>query len=212
MIGIIGRKLGMSRVFTKDGRSVPVTVFEVTPNRVTQVKMPKRDGYAAIQVTTGERRKTRVNKALAGIFAKANMAPGRRLMEFRFDGEHDYSVGDEIRADLFEPGARVDVQGQTIGKGFAGVVKRHGFRGGRASHGASLAHRKGGSIGQCQSPGRVFPGKKMAGQMGAVARTQQNLEVVRVDVEQDLLLIKGSVPGARGSDVVIRPAIKARTS
>ncbi|MHB8346614.1 MAG: 50S ribosomal protein L3 [Acidiferrobacterales bacterium] len=211
-IGLIGRKVGMSRVYTADGTAVPVTVFEVGPNRVTQVKTPDTDGYRAVQVTVGERRSGRVGKPAAGHFAKANVAPGRGLWEFRLDeGEGaELKPGTEIKVDIFNPGQKVDVQGTSIGKGFAGVIKRHHFGGGRASHGNSLSHRAPGSIGQRQTPGRVFPGKKMAGHLGNVTRTQQNLEVVQVDAGRNLLLVKGAVPGPKGADVMIRPAVKAQ--
>jgi len=204
----------MTRVYGEDGAAVPVTVLEVAANRVTQVKSDDNDGYRAVQVTVGNRRPNRVSKAMAGHFAKANTEAGRGLWEFRLgDGEGDDLVaGGEIKVDIFEVGQKVDVQGTTIGKGFQGVIKRHHFGGGRASHGNSINHRTPGSIGQCQTPGRVFPGKKMSGHMGNATRTQQNLEVVRVDVERNLLLVKGSIPGAKGSDVVIRPAIKAKQS
>lgn len=213
-ISVVGRKIGMTRIFGEDGAVVPVTVFEVNANRITQVKGNDKDGYRAVQVTIGERRPNRVTKAMAGHFAKANVEPGRGVWEFRLgDGEgEDLATGSEIKADIFEVGQKVDVQGTTIGKGFAGVMKRHHFGGGRASHGNSLSHRVPGSIGQNQTPGRVFPGKKMAGHLGSVTRTQQNLEVVRVDVERNLLLLKGSVPGSKGSDVIIRPAIKTKKS
>jgi large subunit ribosomal protein L3 len=210
-IGVIGRKMGMTRLFTEDGTAVAVTVLEVGANRVTQVKEDSRDGYRAIQVTTGNRRR-RLNKATAGHFAKAGVEPGRGLWEFRLapgEGE-DLKPGAEIKVDSFSVGQKVDVQGTSVGKGFAGVMKRHGFRGGRATHGNSLAHRAPGSIGQRTTPGRVFPGKKMAGHMGNVRRTQQTLEVVSVDPERNLLLVKGAVPGATGGDVVILPAVKAR--
>ncbi len=209
-LGVVGRKVGMTRLFTEDGRSVPVTVVEVEPNRITQVKTREKDGYCALQVTVGARRPRRVPRPIAGHFAKAQVEPGRGLWEFRV-AESDlgaYGAGAEIKVDLFAEGQKIDVLGATIGKGFAGVMKRHGFGGGRATHGNSKAHRKPGSIGQNQDPSRVFPGKKMAGQMGAARRVQQNLEVVRVDTERNLLLIKGSVPGPRGFDVVIRPAVK----
>lgn len=211
-IGVIGRKVGMSRVYKADGTAVPVTVFEVGPNRVTQVKAADTDGYRAVQVTVGERRPTRVSKPAAGHFAKANVAPGRGLWEFRLDeGEGaDLAPGAEIKVDIFNPGQKVDVQGTSIGKGFAGVIKRHHFGGGRASHGNSLSHRAPGSIGQRQTPGRVFPGKRMAGHLGNVTRTQQNLEVVQVDAGRNLLLVKGAVPGPKGADVMIRPAVKAQ--
>lgn len=211
-IGLIGRKAGMTRVFTEDGASVPVTVVEVEPNRITQVKNPDSDGYRAFQVTTGGRRATRVTKAAAGHFAKAGTEAGRGLWEFRLaDGEgDDFAVGKQIGVDIFEAGQKVDVAGTTIGKGFAGGVKRHNFRMQDATHGNSLSHRAPGSIGQCQTPGRVFKGKKMAGHLGNVRRTTQNLEIVRVDNERNLLLIKGAVPGARGGDVIVMPAVKAR--
>lgn len=205
-IGIVARKIGMSRVFTADGSSVPVTVFEASPNRVTQVKSVDKDGYAAVQVTVGTRRPNRVTKAMAGHLAKAGVEPGRMTKEFRLEGETgEWVPGTEIKVDQFEAGQKVDVQGTTVGKGYAGVMKRHNFGGGRATHGNSLSHRAPGSIGQNQDPGRVFPGKKMAGHMGNVTRTQLRLEVVRVDAERNLLLVKGSVPGAKGSDVIIRP-------
>jgi large subunit ribosomal protein L3 len=212
-LGIIGKKIGMTRIFAADGAAVPVTVVEVDPNRITQVKDEANDGYRAVQVTIGVRRPGRVTKAAAGHFAKANTAPGRGLWEFRLDaGEGDgLAAGGELKVDMFAVGQKVDVQGTSIGKGFAGVMKRHHFAGGRATHGNSLSHRAPGSIGQRQTPGRVFPGKKMAGHMGNVTRTQQNLEVVRVDGERNLLLVKGAVPGPKGADVIIRPAIKAKS-
>lgn len=202
----------MTRVFDDSGRSTPVTVVEVEPNRITQVKRTGSDGYAALQVTVGERRPNRVTRPLKGHFAKAGVEPGRGLWEFRLTEEEleQFTAGSSLTAEMFEQGQRVDVQGTTIGRGFAGAMKRHGFGGGRATHGNSKAHRKPGSIGQNQDPGRVFPGKKMAGHMGNVLRTQQNLEVVRVDAERNLLLIKGSLPGARGQDLVIRPSVKRR--
>lgn len=201
----------MSRLFVEDGRSIPVTILEVGGNRVAQVKTVEKDGYAAVQVAVGARRPSRVTKPMAGHYAKAGVEAGRGLWEFRLDaGEGaELAPGAELKLDIFQVGQKVDVQGTTIGKGFAGVMKRHGFGGGRASHGNSLSHRAPGSIGQNQSPGRVFPGKRMAGQMGNVTRTQQNLEVVRVDAERNLLLVKGAVPGPRGGDVVIRPAVKS---
>ncbi len=213
-LGLVGKKIGMSRVFAEDGVSIPVTVLQVAANRVTQVKTPQRDRYAAVQVTIGRRRPGRVTKAMSGHFAKAGVEPGVGLWEFRLseDESCELEPGGEISVDIFTAGQKVDVTGTTVGKGFAGVVKRYGFGGGRASHGASLTHRAAGSIGQCQDPGRVFPGKKMAGQMGNVTRTQQNLEVVRVDTERRLLLVKGSVPGPKGTNVVIKPAIKAKAT
>ena len=211
-LGLVGKKVGMSRVYSADGTAVPVTVFEVGPNRIAQVKTADNDGYRAVQVTIGARRPSRVTKPLAGHFAKAGVAAGRGLWEFRLDtGEGDsLQPGGQVKVDIFAVGQKVDVQGTSIGKGFAGVMKRHHFAGGRASHGNSLSHRAPGSIGQRQTPGRVFPGKKMAGHLGHATCTQQNLEVVRVDVERNLLLIKGAVPGPKGSDVLIRPAVKSR--
>ena len=212
-IGVIGRKRGMTRIFSAEGASIPVTVIEVEPNRVSQVKTVETDGYRALQVTTGERRASRVTKALAGHFAKAGVEPGRGLWEFRLaDGEgEEFQAGAEIKADVFEAGQMVDVTGTSIGKGFAGTVKRHNFRTQDATHGNSLSHRVPGSIGQNQTPGRVFKGKKMSGHMGNARTTTQNLEVVRVDADRNLLLVKGAVPGAKGGDVIVLPAVKART-
>jgi large subunit ribosomal protein L3 len=212
-IGIVGRKAGMTRVFTDDGISIPVTVVEVEPNRVTQVKTIESDGYRAVQVTTGSRRPSRVNKPSAGHFAKAETEAVRGLWEFRLDeGEgNDIAQGSSIGVELFTQGQRVDVTGTTIGKGFAGVIKRHNFSMQDATHGNSLSHRAPGSIGQNQSPGRVFKGKRMAGHMGNVRRTTQNLEVVRVDSERNLLLIKGAVPGAKDGNVIVRASVKARS-
>ena len=211
-IGLVGRKRGMTRVFTDDGASVPVTVIEVEPNRVTQRKTRDTDGYDAIQITTGWRRPNRVTKPQAGHFARASVEAGRGLWEFRLDeGEGEaLAPGSEIRVDLFEDGQVVDVTGTSIGKGFAGTIKRHNFRGQDNSHGNSLAHRAPGSIGQAQTPGRVFKGKKMAGHMGNRRVTTQNLQVVRVDAERNLLLVRGAVPGARNGDVIVRPATKAQ--
>ena len=210
-IGVVGRKVGMTRIFTDEGVSLPVTVIEVEPNRVTQLKTEETDGYRAVQVTTGSRKASRVNKPMAGHFAKAGVEAGRGLWEFRLnDGEgDDLEVKSEIKVDIFETGQKVDVTGTSIGKGFAGGIKRHNFRMQDATHGNSLSHRAPGSIGQCQTPGRVFKGKKMAGHMGAVKRTIQNLEVVRVDGERNLLLVKGAVPGSKGGNVIVRPAVKA---
>lgn len=208
-IGLVGKKCGMTRIFTEDGVSIPVTVVEVSPNRITQVKTVETDGYDAIQVTTGSRRASRVGKASAGHFAKAGVEAGRALWEFRVDGATEYEAGSELPVTMFEAGQKVDVSGKTIGKGFAGGVKRWGFAMQDATHGNSVSHRAPGSIGQCQTPGRVFKGKKMAGHMGDKQRTAQTLELVRVDEERGLLLIKGSVPGAKGGDVVVRPAMKA---
>lgn len=213
-IGLVGRKIGMTRIFQEDGTSVPVTVIHARANKITQVKTPRTDGYNAIQVTTGEKKASRLNKAEGGHFAKNGVEPGRGLWEIRLpdDQPGEYQVGQEIKLDVFEPGQSVDVSGVTIGKGFAGVVKRHGFRGGRATHGNSKAHRKAGSIGQNQDPGRVFPGKKMAGHMGNVNRTQQNLSVVRIDADRELIFVKGSIPGPKGQDVVINPSVKNAAS
>lgn len=211
-IGLVGRKCGMTRVFAEDGRSVPVTVIEVEPNRITQVRTVDSDGYAAVQVTTGTRRASRVTKPLAGHFAKAGVAAGRGVWEFRLeDGEGaELAPGAEIKVDIFAAGQKVDVTGISIGKGYAGTIKRHHFTMGDATHGNSLSHRAPGSIGQRQTPGRVFKGKRMSGHLGNVQRTAQNLEVVRVDAERNLLLVKGAVPGHEGRDVIVRPAIKAR--
>jgi large subunit ribosomal protein L3 len=212
-LGVIGRKVGMTRVFTKDGISIPVTVIEVEPNRITQIKNLTTDGYNAIQVTTGQRRANRINKPQSGHFAKTGVGTGRGLWEFRFDVEQNenYKVGYEIKADIFEQNQKVDVIGTTIGKGFTGTIRRHNFSSQRNSHGNSLSHRVPGSIGQYQTPGRVFKGKKMAGHVGAVRRTIQNLEIIRVDSERNLLLIKGAVPGAKGSDVIVRPSVKTKS-
>lgn len=207
-IGVIGRKCGMTRIFTEDGVSIPVTVIEVEPNRVTQFKDESTDGYRAIQVTVGERRNSRVTKAQAGHFAKAGVAAGRAILEFRLEGE-TFSAGDQLTVEQFQAGQLVDVTGQSKGKGFAGTIKRWNFRGQDNSHGNSVSHRVPGSIGQCQTPGRVFKGKKMSGHLGAERVTVQSLEVVRVDVERNLLLVKGAVPGATGGDVIVRPAVKA---
>ena len=214
-LGLIGEKLGMSRVFREDGSSTPVTVVQVDPNRITQVKSSDGvDGYTAVQVTTGSRRANRVTKSMAGHYAKANSAPGAGLWEFRLeaaDQAEGLQVGGTLGVSVFEAGQKVDVQGTTIGKGFAGAMKRWGFGGLRATHGVSISHRSHGSTGQCQDPGRVFKNKKMAGHMGAAARTQQGLEVVRVDAERNLILVKGSVPGSKGTCVVIKPSVKGGT-
>jgi large subunit ribosomal protein L3 len=210
-IGLVGRKVGMTRIFTDDGTTLPVTVLDVADNRVTQIKTPEKDGYAAVQVAFGKRRASRVRKPLAGHLAKAAVEAGHRLKEFRAKPEDlaNLKVGAKIGVDLFKVGQKVDVQGVTIGKGFAGVIKRHHFSSNRASHGNSLSHNKPGSTGQNQDPGRVFPGKRMAGHLGNVTRTIPNLVVVRVDIERQLLLVRGSVPGSKGRDVVVRPAAKA---
>ncbi|MFK8017369.1 MAG: 50S ribosomal protein L3 [Gammaproteobacteria bacterium] len=203
-IGMVGRKCGMTRVFTEDGTSVPVTVIEALPNRITQIKSVETDGYRALQVATGERRASRVGKAQSGHYAKAGVEAGRGLWEFRVNDDAEYEVGGDLKVDMFAEGQAVDVTGVTIGKGFAGGVKRHNFSMQDATHGNSLSHRAPGSIGQCQTPGRVFKGKRMAGHMGAVQRTQPNLKVVTVDAERNLILVRGAVPGAKGGDVVIR--------
>ena len=210
-MGIVGRKCGMTRVFTEDGVSIPVTVIEAQPNRITQVKTVENDGYRALQVTAGSRKPSRVTKPQAGHFAAAKVEAGDLMTEFRLDDTDDgeFESGGELKVDLFQEGQMVDVIGTSIGKGFAGTVKRHNFSMQDATHGNSLAHRAPGSIGQNQTPGRVFKGKKMSGHMGNVRRTVQNLVVVRVDAERNLLLIRGAVPGHKGGKVIVRPAIKA---
>ncbi len=209
-LGLVGRKVGMTRIFTDDGETIPVTVLDVSNNRVTQIKTPEADGYAAVQVTFGQRRASRVNKAAAGHLAKAGAEAGHIFREFRIAAGElaNFKPGDVIAATIFQPGQKVDVTGTSQGKGFAGVIKRHHFSSNRASHGNSVSHNKPGSIGMNQDPGRVFPGKRMAGHLGAVTRTTQNLVVVRVDETRQLLLVKGAVPGSRGTDVVVHPAIK----
>ncbi|MFM7658338.1 MAG: 50S ribosomal protein L3 [Burkholderiaceae bacterium] len=211
-LGLLGRKVGMMRIFTDDGDSIPVTVVDVSDNRVTQIKTPETDGYAAIQVTFGKRRPSRVTKAAAGHLAKAGVEAGTVLKEFRVDAAKaaEFKPGDQVAVSLFEAGQKVDVQGVTIGKGYAGTIKRYNFASGRASHGNSRSHNVPGSIGMAQDPGCVFPGKRMTGHMGDVTRTVQNLEVARVDAERQLILIKGAVPGARNGDVVVFPAVKAK--
>ena len=208
-IGIVGIKRGMTRIFTEEGDSVPVTVIEATPNRITQVKTQGSDGYSAIQVTAGTVKPSRVSKPVAGHFTKASVEAGRKLWEFRTSGSEEFNVGDTLSVGAFEAGQKVDVCGQSKGKGFAGVIKRYNFRTQDATHGNSVSHRAPGSIGQCQTPGRVFKGKKMSGHMGAERVTTQTLEIVRVDQENNLLLVKGAVPGARGGDVIVTPAVKA---
>ena len=209
-IGLVGRKSGMTRVFTDEGVSIPVTVVEVSPNRVTQIKETESDGYRAIQVTAGSRKASRVSKSQAGQFAKAGVEAGTGLWEFRLaDADEAPTVGSELTVEQFEVGQKVDVAGKSKGKGFQGGIKRWNYSMQDATHGNSLSHRSNGSIGQCQTPGRVWEGKKMSGHMGAANVTTQGLEVVRVDVERNLLLIKGAVPGAPGGDVFIRPAVKA---
>jgi len=209
MIGLVGRKVGMTRVFTEEGVSIPVTVVEVEANRISQVKTLESDGYAAIQVTTGTKKANRVVKADAGHFAKAGVEAGRGLWEFRLENGEEFEVGFELNVELFNEVKKVDVTGTSKGKGFQGAVKRWNFRTQDMTHGNSLSHRAPGSIGQCQTPGRVFKGKKMAGHMGAERVTTQNLEIVRVDAERNLLLIKGAVPGATGGNVIVKPAVKA---
>jgi large subunit ribosomal protein L3 len=211
-IGLVGRKCGMTRVFTDAGVTVPVTVVEALPNRISQVKDDKADGYRAVQVTIGSRRPSRVSKALAGHFAKANVAAGASAHEFRLAaGEGDsLATGAELKVDMFTPGQIVDVTGTTVGKGFAGTMKRHNFKGGRKTHGNSLSHRAPGSIGQRQTPGRVFKGKRMSGHMGVRNRTIENLRVVEIDAARNLILISGAVPGAEGGRVIIKPSVKAK--
>lgn len=207
-IGIVGKKAGMTRVFTEEGQSIAVTVLELTPNRVTQVKTAETDGYSALQITYGEKKASRINKADAGHFAKANVQAGRGLFEFRTD--EALAVGDELTVAQFEAGQKVDVTGSSKGKGFQGGIKRWNFAMQDATHGNSLSHRVLGSIGACQTPGRVWKGKKMAGHMGAEQVTTQSLVVVRVDIDNNVLLVKGAVPGATGSDVIVKPAVKAK--
>jgi large subunit ribosomal protein L3 len=211
-LGLVGKKIGMTRLYAEDGAAVPVTVLRIDAHRVTQVKDDGNDGYRAVQVAVGARRADRVSKALAGHYKKAGVEPGRGLWEFRLAANEgtDLKAGSELKVDLFQVGQVVDVQGTSIGKGYAGVIKRHHFRGGRASHGNSLSHRAPGSIGQRQTPGRVFPGKRMTGHLGAVTRTNLNLEVVQVDAERSLLMVKGAVPGPKNADVIVRPSVKAK--
>lgn len=213
-LGLIGRKVGMTRVFTEDGNSIPVTVLEVKPNRVTQIKTVGADGYTGLQVAYGERRASRINKALTGHYAKAGVVAGSGIHEFNVDENvtANHAVGSNISVELFEAGQLVDVTGTSIGKGFAGGIKRHHFKSGRATHGNSKAHKKIGSQGMAQDPGRVFPGKRMAGHLGDAKVTTQNLEVVRVDADRNLLLIKGAIPGSKGGDVVVRPAVKTKAT
>ena len=208
-LGLVGRKIGMTRIFADDGTSIPVTVVDVADNRVTQVKTPENDGYAAIQVAYGERRASRVNKPAAGHFAKAGVQAGSILKEFRLDNINDFKAGDNLKVDaIFSEGQKVDVSGTSIGKVFQGGIKRHNFSSQRASHGNSVSHNAPGSIGQAQDPGRVFPGKRMAGHLGAEKVTQQGLTIVRVDVNRQLLLIKGAIPGAKGGNVIVKPSSK----
>jgi len=207
-LGLVGRKVGMTRVFSDDGVSTPVTVIEVEPNRVSQIKSVETDGYAAIQVVTGSRRASRVTRPLAGHYRKAGVEAGRGTWEFRVDSVDGFELGGEVKVDIFEQGQIVDVSGISKGKGFQGGIKRHNFTMQDATHGNSISHRSNGSIGQNQTPGRVFKGKKMSGHMGAVNVSTQNLEIVRIDAERNLVLIKGAVPGAKSGDVIIRPAVK----
>lgn len=210
-LGLVGRKVGMTRIFAEDGTTVPVTVLDVSNNRVAQIKTPEKDGYTAIQVASGKRRASRVVKPVAGHFAKAGVEAAAGLTEFRVDDAHvaDIKTGDALNASIFSVGQKVDVTGVSIGKGFTGSIKRHHFSSNRASHGNSVSHNAPGSISMAQDPGRVFPGKRMAGHLGDVKRTTQNLEVVRIDEGRQLLMVKGAVPGARGGEVVIRPAVKS---
>lgn len=210
-LGLVGRKVGMTRVFVEDGSSIPVTVLDVSNNRVTQIKTPEVDGYAAVQVTFGKRRASRISKPAAGHLAKAGVEAGEVLREFRVapDRLASFKPGDVVAASIFSVGQKVDVSGTSIGKGFTGAITRHHFSSNRASHGNSLSHNSAGSIGMAQDPGRVFPGKRMAGHLGDVTRTTQNLEVVRIDEARQLLLVRGAVPGAKGGDVIVAPAVKA---
>jgi large subunit ribosomal protein L3 len=211
-LGLLGRKVGMMRIFTDDGDSIPVTVLDVSNNRVAQIKTPETDGYTAVQVVYGQRRASRVTKAAAGHFAKAGVEAGTMLKEFRIDSTKaaELKAGDTIDASMFEVGQKIDVQGTSIGKGYAGTIKRHNFASGRQTHGNSRSHNVPGSIGMAQDPGRVFPGKRMTGHMGDVTVTTQNLEVARIDTERQLLLIKGAVPGAKNGQVVVKPAVKTK--
>jgi large subunit ribosomal protein L3 len=213
-LGLVGRKVGMTRVFTDDGDSQPVTVLEVADNRVTQIKKPDTDGYSAVQVTFGKRRASRVTKPMAGHFAKAGVEGGTILREFRVAAGDlgNFQVGGKLGVDIFQVGQKVDVSGTSIGKGFAGVIKRHHFSSNRASHGNSISHNRPGSTGQNQSPSKVFPGKRMAGHLGAVSRTVPNLEIVRIDADRGLLLVRGSVPGHDGGHIVVKPAAKTPKS
>jgi large subunit ribosomal protein L3 len=211
-LGLVGRKVGMMRIYTDDGDSIPVTVLDVSNNRVTQIKTPETDGYTAVQVTFGQRRASRITKAVAGHLAKAGVEAGTVLKEFRIDAAKaaELKAGDVVPVGLFEAGQTVDVQGVTIGKGYAGTIKRHHFSSGRASHGNSRSHNVPGSIGMAQDPGRVFPGKRMTGHLGDDTRTVQNLVIARIDAERQLLLVKGAVPGAKNGQVIVTPAVKAK--
>tara|TARA_R110002074_G_scaffold402287_1_gene606311 strand:- start:121834 stop:122472 length:639 start_codon:yes stop_codon:yes gene_type:complete len=209
-LGLVGRKCGMTRIFTEEGTSIPVSVVQVLPNRITRVINQDADGYSAVQITTGVMKNSRVNKAEAGQFAKAGVEAGRGFWEFRLEQDSDLEVGSDLPLDLFQVGQKIDVSGQSIGKGYQGVIKRHNFQMQDATHGNSLAHRAPGSIGQCQTPGRVLKGKKMAGHMGHEKVTTQNLEIVKVDVEKSVLLIKGAIPGSKNGDVIVTPAVKTK--
>ncbi|TQK05043.1 MULTISPECIES: 50S ribosomal protein L3 [Oxalobacteraceae] len=211
-LGLLGRKVGMMRIFTDDGDSIPVTVLDVSNNRVAQIKTPETDGYSAVQVVFGQRRASRVNKASAGHYAKAGVEAGTLLKEFRIDAEQaaGFKAGDAVNVSLFEVGQKIDVQGTSIGKGYAGTIKRHNFASGRQTHGNSRSHNVPGSIGMAQDPGRVFPGKRMTGHMGDETVTTQNLEIARIDAERQLLLVKGAVPGAKNGQVVVKPAVKVK--
>ena len=211
-LGLLGRKVGMMRIFTDDGDSIPVTVLDVSNNRVAQVKTPETDGYTAVQVVFGQRRASRVNKAAAGHYAKAGVEAGTMLREFRIDSTKaaELKAGDTINASMFEVGQKIDVQGTSIGKGYAGTIKRYNFASGRATHGHSRSHNVPGSIGMAQDPGRVFPGKRMTGHMGDVTVTTQNLEIARIDADRQLLLVKGAVPGAKNGQVIVKPAVKTK--
>jgi large subunit ribosomal protein L3 len=211
-LGLLGRKVGMMRIFTDDGDSIPVTVLDVSNNRVAQIKTPETDGYSAVQVVFGQRRASRVTKAAAGHYAKAGVEAGTLLKEFRIDAAQaaEFKAGDAVNVSLFEVGQKIDVQGTSIGKGYAGTIKRHNFASGRATHGNSRSHNVPGSIGMAQDPGRVFPGKRMTGHMGDVTVTTQNLEIARIDADRQLLLVKGAVPGAKNGQVVVHPAVKVK--
>jgi large subunit ribosomal protein L3 len=211
-LGLLGRKVGMMRIFTDDGDSIPVTVLDVSNNRVAQVKTPETDGYSAVQVVFGQRRASRVNKASAGHYAKAGVEAGTLLKEFRIEAAQaaEFKAGDAVNVSMFEVGQKIDVQGTSIGKGYAGTIKRHNFASGRQTHGNSRSHNVPGSIGMAQDPGRVFPGKRMTGHMGDVTVTTQNLEIARIDAERQLLLVKGAVPGAKNGQVVVKPAVKVK--
>ncbi|WP_019451019.1 50S ribosomal protein L3 [Cupriavidus sp. BIS7] len=211
-LGLVGRKVGMTRIFTDDGDSIPVTVVEVGDNRVTQIKTDETDGYTAVQVTFGSRRASRVTKPLAGHLAKAGVEAGEVIKEFRIDAAKaaELQAGSSLSVDLFQVGQKIDVQGVTIGKGYAGTIKRYHFASGRATHGNSRSHNVPGSIGMAQDPGRVFPGKRMTGHLGDVTRTVQNLEIAKIDAERKLLLVKGAIPGSKGGKVIVTPAVKAK--